>query len=88
MSRIEDVINWDEAMVQAGDDEEFLRELLVDFREELLAQIAKINVALVSKRRSGIQSVIKAIDDEIPFHVLKKHSLSCVFYIKFREDPS
>lgn len=49
MSRIDDVINWDEAMVQAGEDEEFLRELLVDFREELLAQITKINVAMVSK---------------------------------------
>lgn len=49
MSRVDDVIDWDEAMIQAGEDEEFLRELLVDFREELLAQIAKINVALVSK---------------------------------------
>lgn len=65
MSRVDDVIDWDEAMIQAGEDEEFLRELLVDFREELFAQIAKINVALVSKRRYHIQSVIKGIGDKI-----------------------
>lgn len=37
-----DVIDWDEAMEQCGDDEEFLRELLDDLRGETDAQLAKI----------------------------------------------
>ena len=41
-----DVINWDEAMEQVGDDEEFLRELLGDFRSEVEAQLVKIDEAL------------------------------------------
>lgn len=36
------VIDWDEAMEQCGDDEEFLRELLADLRGETAAQVAKI----------------------------------------------
>ena len=36
------VIDWDEAMEQCGDDEEFLRELLADLRGETDAQVAKI----------------------------------------------
>lgn len=35
-------INWDEAMEQCGDDEDFLRELLSDTREEVSAQLGKI----------------------------------------------
>uniref|UniRef100_A0A7S2NYG0 HPt domain-containing protein n=1 Tax=Leptocylindrus danicus TaxID=163516 RepID=A0A7S2NYG0_9STRA len=41
-----DVINWDEAMEQVGDDEEFLRELLGDLRMEIEAQLGKIDEAL------------------------------------------
>ena len=37
-----DVIDWDEAMEQCGDDEEFLRELLDDLRGETDTQLAKI----------------------------------------------
>jgi hypothetical protein len=37
-----DVIDWDEAMQQCGDDEEFLRELLADLRSETDAQMTKI----------------------------------------------
>jgi hypothetical protein len=37
-----DVIDWDEAMQQCGDDEEFLRELLADLRSETDAQMLKI----------------------------------------------
>jgi hypothetical protein len=36
------VIDWDEAMEQCGDDEDFLRELLADLRGETAAQVAKI----------------------------------------------
>jgi len=42
------VIDWDEAMEQCGDDEEFLRELLVDLKAELNAQMTKIDAAMVS----------------------------------------
>jgi len=42
MTTQSDVIDWDEAMEQCGDDEEFLRELLDDLRGETDAQLAKI----------------------------------------------
>ena len=37
-----DVINWEEAMQQVGDDEEFLRELLADLRSETETQLGAI----------------------------------------------
>lgn len=37
-----EVIDWDEAMEQCGDDEEFLRELLDDLRGEADTQLTKI----------------------------------------------
>lgn len=40
------VIDWQEAMDQCGDDEEFLRELLTDLRGEIDAQVVKIDEAL------------------------------------------
>lgn len=42
MAAVSGVIDWDEAMEQCGDDEEFLRELLADLRGETDAQVAKI----------------------------------------------
>jgi len=42
MAAASGVIDWDEAMEQCGDDEEFLRELLADLRGETDAQVAKI----------------------------------------------
>lgn len=42
MAAPSDVIDWDEAMEQCGDDEEFLRELLGDLRGETDAQLIKI----------------------------------------------
>ena len=45
-----EVIDWDEAMQQCGDDEEFLRELLGDLREETDSQMAKMEeIIRVSK---------------------------------------
>uniref|UniRef100_A0A7S2WSE6 HPt domain-containing protein n=1 Tax=Eucampia antarctica TaxID=49252 RepID=A0A7S2WSE6_9STRA len=38
-----EIIDWEEAMEQCGDDEEFLRELLGDLRQEVSAQILKID---------------------------------------------
>jgi len=40
------VIDWDEAMEQCGDDEDFLRELLSDLNGEIHTQMVKIEEAL------------------------------------------
>lgn len=42
MAAPSDIINWAEAMQQAGDDEEFLKELLADLRSELQQQLTTI----------------------------------------------
>ena len=42
----EEAIDWDEAMQQCGDDEEFLRELLDDLRQETDTQMEKISDTL------------------------------------------
>ena len=44
------VIDWDEAMEQCGDDEEFLRELLADLRGETDAQVTKIEETIRVRR--------------------------------------
>jgi len=44
----EGVIDWDEAMEQCGDDEEFLRELLADLRGEVDQQVKKIDEMLTN----------------------------------------
>lgn len=38
-----EVIDWDEAMQQCGDDEEFLRELLGDLRDETDSQMSRMD---------------------------------------------
>lgn len=45
MSDLKDieVIDWDEAMQQCGDDEEFLRELLGDLRDETDSQMSRMD---------------------------------------------
>mmetsp|Transcript_23886 Transcript_23886/g.35306 ORF Transcript_23886/g.35306 Transcript_23886/m.35306 type:complete len:121 (+) Transcript_23886:82-444(+) len=42
------VIDWDEAMEQCGDDEEFLRELLADLRQETTQQVEKMEETIGS----------------------------------------
>ena len=37
-----EVIDWQEALQQTGEDEEFLRELLEDLRSETITQLGKI----------------------------------------------
>uniref|UniRef100_A0A6T5SUL8 HPt domain-containing protein n=1 Tax=Skeletonema marinoi TaxID=267567 RepID=A0A6T5SUL8_9STRA len=54
-----DVIDWEEAMDQCGDDEEFLRELLSDLREEIDAQLVKIEDAL------------KTVNDQSFLHIMR-----------------
>lgn len=46
MASPQDVIDWNEAMQQCGDDEEFLRELLADLRSETETQIGNINMII------------------------------------------
>jgi len=46
MAAPSDVIDWHEAMQQCGDDEEFLRELLVDLKTELQTQVNNINATI------------------------------------------
>jgi hypothetical protein len=48
-----DVINWDDAMAQCGDDEEFLRELLGDLRSEAEAQLQTIAAIIQVGGRRG-----------------------------------
>jgi hypothetical protein len=45
---VSNVIDWDQALEQCGGDEEFLHELLGDLRNELDAQIKRIELAMVS----------------------------------------
>lgn len=40
------VIDWEEAMQQCGDDEEFLRELLDDLRDETDQQVARMEESI------------------------------------------
>ena len=60
----EGVIDWDEAMEQCGDDEEFLRELLADLRGEVDQQVKKIDEMLTNV--SGIDSTSDGWDDRGP----------------------
>ena len=48
-----EVIDWDEAMQQCGDDEEFLRELLADLRSETETQMSRIEETI----RVGTHSI-------------------------------
>mmetsp|Transcript_109417 Transcript_109417/g.316291 ORF Transcript_109417/g.316291 Transcript_109417/m.316291 type:complete len:127 (-) Transcript_109417:201-581(-) len=60
-----DVIDWDEAMQQCGDDEEFLRELLDDLRSETDTQMAKIQETIRNPVDSPFVQIMRAA------HVIK-----------------
>ena len=51
-----DVIDWDEAMEQCGDDEDFLRELLADLRGEISAQLEKIDDSLEVRTTTAVDT--------------------------------
>lgn len=67
-----DVINWDEAMQQVGDDEEFLRELLADLRSEtesqlgIIAAIIQVSRMLLSIDASHLHFVCFDCSLELP----------------------
>lgn len=60
-----DVIDWDEAMEQCGDDEDFLRELLADLRGEISAQLEKIDDSLETLEDQPYHRIMRAA------HVIK-----------------
>lgn len=50
------VIDWEEAMQQCGEDEEFLRELLEDLREETKTQMDRmVEIIRVCKALCALQ---------------------------------
>jgi len=55
-----DVIDWDEAMQQCGDDEEFLRELLADLRSETDTQVEKIEAVIKNPVDSPFVQIMRA----------------------------
>mmetsp|Transcript_9538 Transcript_9538/g.10588 ORF Transcript_9538/g.10588 Transcript_9538/m.10588 type:complete len:127 (-) Transcript_9538:331-711(-) len=59
------VIDWDEAMEQVGDDEEFLRELLGDLRQETDGQVKKISEIIATPCDSPFHLIMRAA------HVIK-----------------
>mmetsp|Transcript_35104 Transcript_35104/g.84944 ORF Transcript_35104/g.84944 Transcript_35104/m.84944 type:complete len:131 (-) Transcript_35104:68-460(-) len=54
------VIDWDEAMQQCGEDEEFLRELLADLRSETDTQMAKIEETIQNPADSPFVQIMRA----------------------------
>jgi len=55
-----DVIDWEEALEQCGDDDEFLRELLGDLRGEVDAQIVKIDEVLKKLKDQPFLLIMRA----------------------------
>lgn len=60
-----DVIDWDEAMQQCGDDEEFLRELLGDLRDETDSQMARMDEIVQNPTDNPFVAIVRAA------HVIK-----------------
>jgi hypothetical protein len=60
-SSFPDVIEWDEAMLQCGEDEEFLRELLGDLRQESHNQVSVIESII----QVGILWLLNCVGEEI-----------------------
>lgn len=54
------VINWEEAMNQVGDDEEFLRELLGDLRTESDTQLNNITAMIQNPSQTPFHTIMRA----------------------------
>jgi hypothetical protein len=74
MAPTTDVIDWDEAMQQCGDDEEFLRELLADLRSETETQLVNIE-GTIAVRDHIILCLFKCQSYDKAFHVVDDSSL-------------
>ena len=71
MTTNSDIIDWDEAMEQCGDDEEFLRELLADLRGETDSQVAKIEETIrVRGKKNAFENFPSSRLLYIPSHIL------------------
>lgn len=75
-----DVIDWDEAMQQCGEDEEFLRELLDDLRSETDTQMLKIEETI---RVSGRERIClnQAVQFFISRIILNDQVLICLILL-------
>lgn len=62
-----DVIDWDEAMEQCGDDEDFLRELLADLRGEISAQLEKIDDSLEVRTTTAVDTKKTFLSEGLKF---------------------
>ena len=62
-----DVIDWDEAMEQCGDDEDFLRELLADLRGEISAQLEKIDDSLEVRTKTAVDTKKTFLSEGLKF---------------------
>ncbi|GAX21027.1 hypothetical protein FisN_1Lh301 [Fistulifera solaris] len=60
MASAEEIIDWDEAMQQCGEDEEFLHELLNDFRGELETQLASIAETIQNPGEAPYHLIMRA----------------------------
>lgn len=60
MASHHEVINWEEAMQQVGEDEEFLKELLTDLRGEVESQLSDIG-AIIQVSHVGICTINKEL---------------------------
>eukprot|EP00536_Pseudo-nitzschia_multiseries_P014061 jgi/Psemu1/320601/estExt_fgenesh1_pm.C_6510006 len=68
------VIDWDEAMQQCGEDEEFLRELLNDLRDETNSQIAKMEEVIRTPKDTIFIEFVRAA------HVIKGAASNLMCY--------
>mmetsp|Transcript_23839 Transcript_23839/g.66080 ORF Transcript_23839/g.66080 Transcript_23839/m.66080 type:complete len:127 (-) Transcript_23839:559-939(-) len=68
------VIDWDEAMQQCGDDEEFLRELLGDLRDETNSQMNKMNEVIGNPTDAVFIEIVRAA------HVIKGAASNLMCY--------
>ena len=68
-----EVINWSDALDQCGDDEEFLRELLDDLKDEVMTQVEKImelfEVSLIARQQwSRLHECVRGRRMSLEFH--------------------
>lgn len=68
------VIDWDEAMQQCGEDEEFLRELLGDLRDETNSQMTKMEEVIRNPTGSLFVEIVRAA------HVIKGAASNLMCY--------
>jgi hypothetical protein len=80
-----DVINWDEAMQQVGEDEDFLRELLNDLRSELESQLNAVTAIIQVRGAIGRNEITTKLN----FNDTMIRNISfCVTFIPESDRPA